>query len=170
MSSSPTRFLCKLWPALSSGEKRTLQIGGRGSSLDAGPVAVEAVFVSRSDGKFVLEDKQSHAASMGGVNMDMGPSAVVRAGDTTILLNSRKTAPFDLGQLRSQGLEPTEFAVIGVKAAVAHKRAYDRITKTSFYVETPGPCSSNLSSFPWRRVCRPVFPLDSIETPEFQFS
>ena len=152
------------------GEKRLLHVGGRGSPLDAGPVTGEVVFISRSDGKFVLEDKQSHAASMGGVNMDMGPSAVVRLGETTILLNSRKTAPFDLGQLRSQGLEPLDFAVIGVKAAVAHKRAYDRISKTSFYVETPGPCSSNLTSFPWRQVRRPVFPLDPIEKPEFHFS
>ncbi len=152
------------------GEKRVLHLGGRGSRLDAGPVTGEVVFVSRSDGKFVLEDKQSHAASMGGVNMNMGPSAVVRLGETTILLTSRKTAPFDLGQLRSQGLEPLDFAVIGVKAAVAHKRAYDRISKTSFYVETPGPCSSDLATFPWQQVRRPVFPLDPIETPEFQFS
>jgi microcystin degradation protein MlrC len=152
------------------GEKRALQVGGRGSRLDAGPVPLEATFVSRTDGKFVLEDKQSHMASMGGVNVDMGPSAVVRVGGTTILLTSRKTAPFDLGQLRSQGLEPRDFAVIGVKAAIAHKRAYDRISQTSHYVETPGPCSSNLQSFPWRQVRRPLFPLDPIERPEFRFS
>lgn len=147
-----------------------LQIGGRGSRLDAGPVAVEATFVSRSDGRFVLEDKQSHMASMNGVNIDMGPSAVVRVGGTTILLTSRKTAPFDLGQLRSQGLEPKDFAVIGVKAAVAHKRAYDRVSPISHYVDTPGPCSSNLATFPWRQLRRPVFPLDPITQPEFRFA
>lgn len=152
------------------GEKRALQVGGRGSELDTGPLAVEATFVSLTDGKFTLEDKQSHMASMGGIYIDMGPSAVVQVGGTTILLTSRKTAPFDLGQLRSQGLEPKDFAVIGVKAAVAHKRAYDRISSTSFYVGTPGPCSSDLSSFPWRQVRRPVFPLDPIVQPEFLFS
>jgi hypothetical protein len=37
----------------------------------------------------------------------MGPSAVVRIGDgITVLLTSRKTPPFDLAQLRSQGLVP----------------------------------------------------------------
>ena len=156
--------------AVAPGGTRVLRLGGRGSRLDAGPVEAEATLVSRSDGRFVLEDKQSHMASMSGMNIDMGPSAVVRVGGTTILLTSRKTAPFDLGQLRSQGLEPKDFAVIGVKAAVAHRRAYDRVSRTSHYVDTPGPCSSNLATFPWRHLRRPVFPLDPITQPEFRFA
>lgn len=154
---------------VSTGGKAWVKIGGRGSRLDAGPVPVEVTVVSRTDGKFTLEDKQSHMASMAGVNIDMGPSTVVRVDGVTILLTSRKTAPFDLGQLRSQGLEPRDFAVIGVKAAVAHKRAYDRISLTSHYVDTPGPCSSNLSSFPWKEIKRPLFPLDPISTPTIRF-
>ena len=50
--------------------------------------------------------------------------------------------------------------MIGVKAAVAHKRAYDPITRASYYVDTPGPCSSNLTTFPWRHLRRPIWPID----------
>ncbi|MBL9214034.1 MAG: M81 family metallopeptidase [Opitutaceae bacterium] len=152
------------------GERRRLAVGGRGSRLDPGPVELDAVLVSRSDGRFTLEDKQSHLASMNGVNIAMGDCAVVRSGGVTLLLTSRKTAPFDLGQLRSQGLEPRDFAVIVVKAAVAHKRAYDKITGASYYVDTPGPCTSNLASLPWRRLRRPVYPLDPITQPEFLYA
>lgn len=142
------------------GEVRRLSVGGKGSALDAGPVALDATFVSRSDGHFRLEDEQSHLASMNGVNISMGPCAVIRAAGVTLLLTSRKTAPFDLGQLRSQGIEPRDFRVIGVKAAVAHKRAYDRVSRTSYYVDTPGPCTSNLAGLPWKLLRRPVYPLD----------
>ena len=142
------------------GVTASVEIGGRGSRLDAGPLRLEVTVVARSAGSFELEDKHSHLASMVGSRFEMGPSVVVRCGGTTILLTSRKTPPFDLGQLRSQGLEPRDFAVIGVKAAVAHKRAYDPIAAASHYVETAGPCSSNLSVFPWRRLRRPVWPLD----------
>jgi len=152
------------------GEVRQLNVGGRGWRLDPGPVKVAATFVSRSDGKFTLEDKNSHLASMNGIYIDMGPSAVVTTEGVTILLTSRKTAPFDLGQLRSQGIEPTKFRVIGVKAAVAHKRAYDRISQTSYYVETPGPCTSNISALPWQKLVRPVYPLDPATTGEPKFS
>lgn len=138
-----------------------VQVGGRSWRGDAGPVSLAATLVSRSDGRFELEDANSHLASMSGTRFAMGPCAVIRSGGVTVLLTSRKTPPFDLGQLRSQGLEPRDFAVIGVKAAVAHKRAYDPITSASYYVDTPGPCSSNLARFPWRRLRRPVWPIDA---------
>jgi microcystin degradation protein MlrC len=152
------------------GEVLPLSVGGRGSPLDEGPVELEATFVSRSDGNFTLEDPNSHLASMNGLRIAMGPSAVITSAGVTILLTSRKTAPFDLGQLRSQGIEPTRFRVIGVKAAVAHKRAYDRISQTSFYVDTPGPCTSNIGSLPWRQLVRPVYPLDEAASGAPRFS
>lgn len=142
------------------GERRPLSIGGKLSSAFCEPVAAEVELLSKSDGQFDLEDRNSHLASMNGVHINMGPCAVVRIGSTRVLLTSRKTPPFDLGQLRSQGIEPTECDVIGVKAAVAHRRAYDQITGTTYTVGTPGPCSSDLKSFPWQKVRRPVSPLD----------
>ncbi|MBI5757753.1 MAG: M81 family metallopeptidase [Planctomycetales bacterium] len=145
---------------VATGGRVTLEIGGRGSPLSSGPVRLEVEFVSRSDGQFELEDKQSHLASMCGSYFDMGPCAVVRHGEVTILLTSRKTPPFDLGQWRSQGIEPEKLFAIGVKAAVAHRRVYDRIASQHITVDTPGPCSSRLERFPFRHVRRPIFPLD----------
>jgi microcystin degradation protein MlrC len=152
------------------GEVRTLAIGGKRSRLDPGPVELSVTFVSRSDGKFTLVDRHSHLASMGGVNIDMHSCAVVRTANLTILLTSRKTPPFDLGQYRSQGIEPKDFAFIGVKAAVGHRQGYDPITAQSYWVDTPGPCRSELTSFPWQEIRRPIHPLDPITNPEFNFS
>ncbi len=142
------------------GERVSLPIGGKGSKLDKGSVTLEVEMISRGSGLFELEDKNSHLASMSGDQFDMGPCAVVKHAGVTILLTSNKTPPFDLGQWRSQGLEPTKFSVIGVKAAVAHRRAYDKIASRMIWVDTPGPCSSNVKSFPFRKITRPVYPLD----------
>ncbi len=144
------------------GTRTTLPIGGKGSQLDAGPLALEVELLRTSDGKFELEDKQSHLASMAGDFFEMGPCAVVRHGGLTILLTSRKTPPFDLGQWRSQGIEPANLSVIAVKAAVAHRRAYDAIAARMLWVDTPGPCTSNVPSLPFRHVRRPIFPLDPL--------
>lgn len=138
----------------------TVSLGGHGSRLDAGPLSLDVELLWTSDGKFELEDKQSHLASMAGDRFDMGPCAVVRHEGLTILLTSHKTPPFDLGQWRSQGIEPTSFSVIVVKAAVAHRRAYDPIATRMLWVGTPGPCTSNLRSLPYRHVRRPIYPLD----------
>ncbi len=152
------------------GETTNLNIGGKGSPLDEGPVPLEVTLVSRSEGTFELEDPHSHLASMLGSRVEMGPCAVVRTGGITILLTSRKTPPFDLGQYRSQGIEPADFVVIGVKAAVAHRRAYDPIAGASFGVDTPGPCRSDVTAFPWRCLRRPAWPLDHISEPTFLIS
>jgi microcystin degradation protein MlrC len=144
------------------GERLTLELGGRGSSLDPGPVPLEIELMRRSDGRFTLEDPRSHLASMGGSQVQMGPSAVVQHRGITLLLTSRKTPPFDLGQWRSQGVEPSGYAFIGVKAAVAHRRAYDTIAAASYTVGTPGPCSSDLTSLPFVRIARPIYPLDEL--------
>lgn len=142
------------------GETLTLALGGHGSRLDAGPLTLDVEFLRRGDGKFELEDKNSHLASMCGDRFDMGPCAVVRHAGLTILLTSRRTPPFDLGQWRSQGIEPAALSVIAVKAAVAHRRVYDPIAARMLWVDTPGPCTSNLRSLPYQKIRRPIFPLD----------
>jgi microcystin degradation protein MlrC len=142
------------------GTRLTLRLGGKGSRLDPGPLELAVELVSRSDGRFALEDPHSHLASMCGSCWNMGPCAVVRHRGILVLLTSRKTPPFDLAQWRSQGIAPESLRVIAVKAAVAHRRAYDRIAKASYTVDTPGPCSSDLARFPFRRLRRPIYPLD----------
>jgi len=141
------------------GDVRTVRLGGRGSKLGAGPLEITATFLSRSDGEFTLEDRNSHLAAMQGVHISMGASVVLEADGVKILVNSRKTPPFDLGQFRSQGIVPETLTAIGVKAAVAHRRAYDPITVRSYTVATPGPCTSVLTSLPYRRLRQPVFPI-----------
>jgi microcystin degradation protein MlrC len=144
------------------GSRVALDIGGTGNPFSP-PLPLEVEVISRSSGRFKLEDPHSHLASMCGGSYEMGPCAVVRRDGITILLTSRRTPPFDLGQWRSQGIEPAQLSVIGVKAAVAHRRAYDPITARSYYVDTPGPCSSNLRTFPYKRIRRPIFPLDEFD-------
>lgn len=142
------------------GSRATLEIGGKGSPLSGPPLPLQVELISTSDGRFQLEDIHSHLASMSGLAIEMGDCAVVRHAGVTILLTSRRTPPFDLGQWRSQGIIPEQLAVIGVKAAVAHRRVYNPIASAHYAVETPGPCSSNLRTFPFQYVSRPVFPLD----------
>lgn len=129
-----------------------IALGGRGSALDPGPVELDVALLSRSQGRFTLEDRNSHLVASLGVNIDMGPCAVVRHRGITILLTTRKTPPFDLGQLRSQGIVPEQMRLIVVKAAVAHRRAYDPIAKASYTLRTRGPCTSDLASLPYRRA------------------
>lgn len=148
-----------LWP-LQNGETRTVSIGDRSNRF--GPtLELPVTIVSRSDGRFDLEDLNSHLVAMRGSRIEMGPTMVVKHGGITIMLTSLKTPPFDLAQWRSQGINPEDLDVIVVKAAVAHRRAYDPIISASYTVATPGSCASDPRAMPYQKVARPIFPLDS---------
>src|ERR1019366_1117974 len=71
------------------GGRITLPIGGKGWGLDSGPVTLEVELLSRSDGVFELEDRNSHIAGWLGTRLDiLGPTAVVRHRGLTIMLTS----------------------------------------------------------------------------------
>ncbi len=147
----------------SLGDRVELAIGGRGSRLDPGPINLTVKLVRTCDGHFTLRDRQSHLASMVGDRFNMGDCGIVEYEGITILLTSVKTPPMDLGQWLHVGLDPSQFSFVGVKAAVSHQRAWDPISKGNVWVSTPGPCSSDLHQLPYRKLRRPVFPLDAID-------
>lgn len=144
------------------GERVRISVGGKSGAVGSEPLPLEAELLSKSDGRFVLEDQQSHLASMYGKRINMGPCAVVRDRGVHILLTSRRTPPFDLGQWRSQNINPEKFFAIGIKAAAGHRRAYEPICAGSYTVDTPGPCAESLRRLPFRYVKRPIYPLDDL--------
>jgi microcystin degradation protein MlrC len=154
----------KAFDGAKPGEVRRVRIGGKQSKMDEGPVEIDAKFVSRSDGKFVLEDKHSHGAGAG-YNVDMGPCAVVTIGENdgiTVLLSSLKRSPNDLAQWRSQGIVPENLSYVNLKGAIAWRQAWVKIMATSHTVVTGGPCTSDSTKLPYKRLRRPIYPLDQI--------
>lgn len=143
------------------GTRLQLPVGGASGPLSGGPLHLDVELLSRSDGKFELEDAHSHLASSAGRSIQMGPCAVVRCQGVRILLTSLKAPPFDLGQLRSQGIVPETLSLVAVKSAVAYRQAYDPIAHAHFAVATPGPCASDLRVLPFQHIRRPIYPLDT---------
>ena len=142
------------------GERLRLPVGGKVDAHHGPTLDLDLELLHLSDGRFELENPNSHLASLVGRHVDMGPCAVARHRGVRVLLTSLKTPPMDLGQLRSQGIEPEGLRMVGIKAAISHKAAYDPILRASFYVDTPGMGSSDLRRFPYRHIPRPILPLD----------
>ncbi len=129
-----------------------LSIGGKTDEHHGRPITFSGEVVNLTDGSFELELKTSHLASMVGTHAQMGPCAVVRNGQATILLSSRKMPPMDLGQMHSQGIRPEDAQFVVVKAAVSHRDAYGPIARASFNVDSAGLCTSNLTRLPYRKI------------------
>jgi microcystin degradation protein MlrC len=138
------------------GSQVSLSVGGK-IDRNAPPLPISGRVTVLHDGRYV-EDQPRH----GGIrHNDQGPTAVVAVErGNTIVLNSLRHPPFSLGQLTSLGIDPKAARIIVVKAAVAYKAAYQPIAGTILEVDTPGLTASNPAHYTYRKIRRPILPLD----------
>ncbi len=134
------------------GARVTLNIGGKTDAHHGAPLAFTGRVRNLTDGRFALENKTSHLASMLGSHAEMGPCAVVENAQAVILLSSRKMPPMDMGQMHSQGIRPEQAAYVVVKAAVSHRDAYGPFARASFNVDSAGLCTSTLTRLPYAKL------------------
>lgn len=133
----------------------TLRVGGKTDAMHGPPCQV------RGRVRLISSGEYTHKGSyMTGTRMCMGRTVVLDCGGVDLVLMERKTMPFDAQQLRSLGIEPADRNIIVVKSAIAWQAAYGEIAKRALYVDTPGICTANLKTLPYRNVRRPIFPLD----------
>lgn len=149
--------------AAGAGASVELAVGGKVDRWHGEPVAVRGVVRRLSEGSFPCELKANHFAAFYGDTITMGRTAWLRVGGVNLILTERKTPPFDLAQLRGVGVIPEQQKLIVVKSAVAYRAAYLPIAAGVVELDTAGLCSANLARFPYRRLRRPIFPLDPLD-------
>ncbi len=130
-------------------------VGGKVDQRHGPPVPIEGHVRLLADGRWIHEGPEN-----AGVPVEMGRTAVVRVGGVNLVLTSVKSMPGDLQQLKLVGIDPTRQKIIVVKAAVRWRGGYGPIAKHSIDVDTPGLGSVDLARFDFKRVRRPIFPLD----------
>jgi microcystin degradation protein MlrC len=141
-----------------AGSTLRLAVGGKQDARHGAPVEVTGVVRSIHDGRFV-ETQPRHGGQR---EWNQGRTAVLTVGsEGTLVLNSRRTPPFSLEQLRSLGLEPEQARILVVKAAVAFRAAYEPIAGTILEVDTPGVTAVSPRHFEYRAARRPLWPLDN---------
>jgi microcystin degradation protein MlrC len=72
----------------------------------------------------------------------------------------RPVTQWDPELYRSLGEEPTDARIVQVKSPTAFRAAYEGIADEIIIIQSPGVSSPDLSSLPWRRLPRPIYPLD----------
>jgi microcystin degradation protein MlrC len=155
-----------------------LAVGGKTDKLHGPTIEVTGRVLSVHDGRWT-EDQPRH----GGRRFnDQGQTVVLavsnkptseieaeRAPDdadsdqfeSLLVLNSKRTPPFSLGQLTSLGIDPGRMRVIVVKAAIAYRAAYAPVAGEIIEVDTPGLTANDPKFFEYRRRRKPLYPLDS---------
>jgi microcystin degradation protein MlrC len=134
-----------------------LSVGGKTDTRHGAPISATFTVRGLYAGRFE-ETEVRH----GGVRVfDQGPTAVIES-DTglTVLLTSRRTAPFSLGQMTAFGLDPRKFRALVIKGVHAPVAAYAPVCCRLIRVNTPGITSADLTTLTFAHRRRPLYPFE----------
>jgi microcystin degradation protein MlrC len=134
----------------------TMSVGGAFDKKHSKPVKVTGVVKLISDGRWVARARGYNT----GITTCMGRTVVLEVGPVLILIAERSAMTVDPELFRSHGIDPVHCKIVVVKSPNGFRAAYEPIARTIFLVDTPGVSTANLSTLKWRRVTRPIYPLD----------
>lgn len=141
------------------GQKVVLSLGHQLDPAWGTPLTVQGIVRRMSDGRFTYT-----GGILGGASASMGPSVVLEVGSIHILIMSYATYEWADEQYRSVGLYPEDAKFVGVKNMMNFRFGYREIMKDFFVLDLPGPTPADMRALPFKRVRRPLFPLDEILT------
>ena len=137
------------------GASVTLDVGGKVDDRHGAPVRVTGTVRTLSDGRFI-----HRGPMMNGLPGRLGATAVLDVNDVKVILISHRWQTLDPEMIRFVGIDPLREKILVVKSTIHYRAAFEPIAKEIIEVDAPGLSSSNLGRFEYRRVRRPIFPLD----------
>lgn len=119
------------------------------------PLEIEATVISLSEIKFTHSGHAGH-----NLPVNMGRAAVIRHGSVTILLAERKGLGSTPRLYETAGLDPRKYKFVSAKSPEGFRHDYDSIGAGFLYCGAPGCAWENLKEMPFKRLNRPLYPLD----------
>lgn len=141
-----------------AGNKVMLSLGGKVSPEFGESVQVEAMVVALSDGVFYNSGPFNQH-----LRVDLKGAAHIRVGKMDILLIGRPMSANDPEMFRHIGLEPSTKRILGLKAKNHFRAAFEPIVGRIIYIDAPGVASNRLTTFTYRHITKPIWPLDDIQ-------
>ena len=135
----------------------TTDLGARTDAHHGKSVALTGQVIHLGDGNFVFRGPMST-----GVASSLGPCAVVRAGGVDVLITTGRVQNLDPEIFRCAGIEPAKCKIVVVKSSIHYRAAYEPLAAEIIEVDAPGLVAPNLNRFDFKKVRRPIFPLDAM--------
>lgn len=139
----------------------TLPLGGKvdmpSIGLKGQPLEVTGVVRTITDGQFTVT-----GPFYNGVRTYMGRTVVLDTGKIQFVITERNVEPWDVGVFTSVGIVPESKRYLLLKSRVAYRAAFQSMAKDIIECCGVGVTTSDMSVFRFRRVQRPVYPLDNL--------
>ncbi|MBI1774361.1 MAG: M81 family metallopeptidase [Proteobacteria bacterium] len=121
------------------------------------PFEAEATVAHLSDGSFV-----GRRGTVAGRTVRLGPTATLDLGGIRVVVVSRRQQAFDTGYFENFGVKIDALRSVVVKSRGHFRAGFDHLfpPERTIEVDAPGLVSQVLTRFTWKRLKRPIYPLD----------
>jgi microcystin degradation protein MlrC len=141
------------------GAKVTLPVGGKMDMPSIGrkgePLMLSGTVRNITDGEYTITGPQ-----FTGMRCFMGRTVVLDTGAAQVVISERNQEPWDRGVLESVGIDPTRQRYLLLKSRMYFRPVFLPIAKGMVFCDAPGVSSSDWTEFEYRKLRRPIYPLD----------
>jgi microcystin degradation protein MlrC len=106
--------------------------------------------------RVVKDATQNFASSI----VSLGDAAAIRLAGIDVVLETKRAQTFDPSLFRNLGIEPKERKLVVVKSSNHFHAGFAPIAKEIHYIDSGGPYPSDPRRVPYKRIPRPVWPID----------
>jgi microcystin degradation protein MlrC len=132
------------------------QIGGKAAPAQyGGPVEVVGRVASLSDGRFT-----GWGPVYRGREVECGPTACIDVHGLKFVVTTLRHAANDRGFFQVAGVQPEREPLLVIKSRGHFRADFEPICRAIIEVDAPGAANPNLGRYAFRRLRRPIWPLD----------
>lgn len=140
--------------AAGEGANVTLPVGGTSTTFFT-PLSVTGRVRKIADGRITVSGYNQR-------DVDMGRTVIFDVGPATLMVSELRGVAGNLPDAyRAFAIEPRDYKIAVLKTA-SNFQYFAPITSRVIRVDTRGPGQSDIAGLPWRRIPRPIYPLDDI--------
>ena len=134
------------------GARLRLRLGGKLGAMSGDPLDIDVTV------KALRRDASQRY--LGGSRARLGDCALLEAGGIAIVVNQLRVQTFSPDVFTNLGLDPATRRTVVVKSMNHFRAAFAPMAKQILYAASPGAIDVDYRRRPYRRVRRPIHPLD----------
>jgi microcystin degradation protein MlrC len=138
-----------------AGAQVTLMLGGDAATEFFTPIEVTGTVRTVGGGMIHITDSHQN-------KVDLGQAVIFDVGPITMMITELRGLAGNLPQLyEAMGVDPRDYKIAVLKTA-SNFQYFAPITSRVIRADTRGPGQSDVFTLPWKRVPRPMYPLDPV--------
>ncbi|SFZ86051.1 Microcystin degradation protein MlrC, contains DUF1485 domain [Devosia enhydra] len=135
------------------GAKLRLRIGGKFEPHSGPPCDGEA--------EVLFLKRDAYQEQENGGELHCGDIAVVRMEGIEILLTTKRVNVYSLSMFERHGISLGDKQIVAIKNLYKHTDLFAPLVRRQLYVASPGASDPDWAALDWKRLPRPIWPLDA---------